>query len=223
MQNYLYDLHVHTNEVSFCGFVSGKEVAQLYAEAGYSGIVITDHYYDGFFNEVSGTWENKVKQYLSGYLEAKAEGAKHGLDVFLGIEIKFSGSLDDYLVYGISEEFLLQYPKLYNLGLPELSKLVREQGLILYQAHPFRSYCNPADPKYLDGIEVFNGNPRHESHNDQAEAYANKHQLKMISGSDFHQHQDLAIGGVYFSEKIRDNQHLVTALNNSQIVQLKKG
>ncbi len=223
MQNYLYDLHVHTSEVSSCGHVDGKEVAQLYSKAGYSGIVVTDHYYDNYFANALGSWEEKVQQYLSGYLETKAEGAKHGLAVFLGIEIRFAGSRNDYLVYGISEEFLLVYPQLYELTLPEFSQLVRNQGLVLYQAHPFRGYCTAAKPEYLDGVEVFNGNPRHQSNNHQAEVFAKQHRLSMISGSDFHQYEDLAIGGVYFSEKIRDNNHLVSVLKNNQIVKLKKG
>jgi hypothetical protein len=62
----------------------------------------------------------------------------------------------------------------------------------------------PADIKLLDGLEVYNGNPRHNSQNDKAFAYAKKHELKMISGSDFHEYEDLALGGIV-SEKLPVN------------------
>ena len=55
---------------------------------------------------------------------------------------------------------------------------------------------NPASDDLLDGLEVYNGNPRHDSQNDKALSYAEKHNLKMISGSDFHENEDLARGGI---------------------------
>lgn len=41
---YKYELHCHTDEVSLCGKVPAGEIAEMYRQAGYSGIVITDHY-----------------------------------------------------------------------------------------------------------------------------------------------------------------------------------
>ena len=48
MAIYKYDIHTHTSEVSPCGKVEAEKVVELYKEAGYTGIVITDHYYEGF-------------------------------------------------------------------------------------------------------------------------------------------------------------------------------
>ena len=62
---YLYDCHVHTAETSWCGRVPAGEMAQLYKQAGYTGIVIIDHY-QGIFQRCpkigpgprsSTTWE----------------------------------------------------------------------------------------------------------------------------------------------------------------------
>lgn len=36
------------------------------------------------------------------------------------------------------------------------------------QAHPFRNGLKIVDPKHLDGIETYNGNPRHDSRNEIA-------------------------------------------------------
>jgi len=54
----------------------------------------------------------------------------------------------------------------------------------------------PTSSKLLDGLEVYNGNPRHDSQNKKALNYAKNHKLKMISGSDFHEYEDLAQGGI---------------------------
>ena len=43
----LLDTHVHTCQVSPCGKVPAKEMIELYKEAGYGGVIITDHYYKG--------------------------------------------------------------------------------------------------------------------------------------------------------------------------------
>ncbi len=219
----MYDLHVHTSNVSGCGRVPGKGVVQQYSQIGYQGVVITDHYFEGYFYGLGDMfWKDKVKKYLSGYVEAQNFGLRVGVDVFLGIEIQFHNDPNDYLVYGITPEFLVKYPKLYDLGLEEFRLLATENNLLIYQAHPFRSYNSPAKAKLLDGVEVHNGNPRHCSNNHKALDFAKQHQLRMISGSDFHQPEDLGRGGVVFKEKIKSNLHLVDLLRCEEIVKLKK-
>ena len=46
----LLDTHVHTSQVSPCGKVPAEEMIELYKEAGYGGVIITDHYYKGTLN-----------------------------------------------------------------------------------------------------------------------------------------------------------------------------
>ena len=70
MTIYKYDIHTHTSEVSPCGKVEAEKVVELYKEAGYTGIVITDHYYEGFFENggivrvTENTHQSLVKVYL---------------------------------------------------------------------------------------------------------------------------------------------------------------
>lgn len=66
------------------------------------------------------------------------------------------------------------------------------------QAHPFRNGLKIVDPKHLDGIETYNGNPRHDSRNEIAKAWAQKFGMLETSGSDFHEREDFARGGVIF-------------------------
>lgn len=123
-----------------------------------------------------------------------------------------AGTQNDYLIYGVTEDFLVEYPELYKLSLAALHSLTKANGMLLYVAHPFRSYMQPVDPRLLDGAEVFNGNPRHKSQNHLALAFAEEHGLLKISGSDFHQRVDLGIGGVALKERVTDIHDLVPIL-----------
>ena len=39
-----WELHAHTAHSSHCGWVEPAEVARVHAAAGYTGMVVTDHY-----------------------------------------------------------------------------------------------------------------------------------------------------------------------------------
>lgn len=219
---YLYDCHVHTSEVSPCGKVPAQEMAQLYKEAGYSGIVVTDHYYDGYFNTLTGSWDKQVDAYLMGYRMAKAVGDEIGLDVLLGLELRFVGSPEDYLVYGVDEEFLRTYPRLYEYTLMSFYDLVEDMDILIIQAHPFRPGLKVASPHLLHGVEVYNGNPRHNSRNDLALEYGERHRLIMTASSDAHQYGDIGRGGMYLSTPIQNGRELVQWLREHPRPMIKK-
>ncbi|HHW47563.1 MAG TPA: PHP domain-containing protein [Clostridiaceae bacterium] len=221
MATYKYDTHVHTSEVSPCGKVNALELVKLYKAAGYDGLVVTDHYCDEYFYSLDGlSWEEKIDMYLSGYRTALAEGQRIGLEVILGIELRFSENENDYLVYGIDESFLKKYKELYKLGIKRFRKMTSGMDILIYQAHPFRSWIEPVDPALLDGVEVFNGNPRQDNMNHKALSFAKKHNLKMISGSDFHRKEDLARGGIIIPRKVKTSAELVQLLRNDEVLGL---
>lgn len=209
-QLYLIDTHVHTSEVSSCGKVPAARMVQYYKDAGYQGIIITDHYYDRYFELLGDQpWEAKVQKYLSGYKAAFEEGKRIGLNVMLAIELRFHDSVEDYLVYGIDEDFLIENPELYKHTLESFKKLIENRDILIFQAHPFRPGMTPAAPELLHGVEVFNGNPRHDSHNDLAYKFAVENGLLMIAGSDAHQPQDVGMGGIRLSYPIYSASELV--------------
>ena len=45
-----YELHAHTSECDLVAKLSGAELVRAYADRGYSGMVITDHYFSIFFD-----------------------------------------------------------------------------------------------------------------------------------------------------------------------------
>jgi predicted metal-dependent phosphoesterase TrpH len=221
MANFTIDLHVHTSNVSSCGRLEASELAGLYRSHGYDGIVITDHYYDGFFEPLTRlSWNEKIDRFLEGYRIAAAAGRRVGLAVWPGMEIRFTENPNDYLIYGITPEFLREHPELFRLGLKRFRALAAAANCLIYQAHPFRPGIRPADPKLLDGVEVINGNPRHDSRNHLARQFAVRHGLRMISGSDCHQSEDLGNGGVITAEPIRSEAELVERLRQDQWLRL---
>lgn len=218
MKNFKLDMHVHTAEVSSCGRIKAEEVAKLHHEKGYDGIVITDHYYENFFYKQGDlNWEEKVENYLEGYYKAREVGQKLGLNVILGIELRFIDSPNDYLIYGVTPEFLKEKARLYHLGIKEFSHLVADKDILVYQAHPYRSGMERVDAELLDGVEVFNAQPRHNSRNKLAYRFAEENDLKKISGSDFHQREDLDRGGIILSQEVTDSQELVKVLKEEEI------
>ena len=85
----------------------------------------------------------------------------------------------------------------------------------MIKAHPFRNHMTISVLDYIDGIEVFNGNPRHDSRNDIAMQWANRNRLLKTSGSDFHQIEDLARGALVTNQPIENGAQLIEAIRGS--------
>ena len=216
MAQFLCEMHAHTSETSRCANVKAQSVIEEHIKAGYNGIVITDHYSTSTYEryeENELTPKERVDVFLEGYRSA-LEAAKGRIQVFLGMELRFDqpNDINDYLVYGVTEKFLYENTDILNMTLRDFSKLAHENKMIIFQAHPFRVGMKIVNPKYLNGVEVYNGNPRHDSSNTLAEMWANKHGLLKSSGSDYHEFEDLARGGIFFNKEISDNRELVRAL-----------
>lgn len=218
MKKYLYEMHLHTVETSRCAEISAKKAIEYYIEKGYDGIVVTDHFSPSTFEKFEGmdmSWEEKVNYFLRGYHTAK-KAAEGRINILLGMELRFDKprEMNDYLVYGVTEKYLYSHPQLLDMNIRDFSKSAHKHGMVIFQAHPFRTGMRIVKPKYLDGIEIYNGNPRHNSSNDIAEMWAKKYDLRVVGGSDFHEFSDLARGGVYFDKEIKDSKTLVKELLN---------
>jgi len=216
------ELHAHTCEVSRCGHVPAVEVVRACKDAGYDGIVITDHYSPPHIENCGFTeHDDIINSYLTGYRKAREEGEKIGLRVFLGIEMTcVKTSLNDYLVYGLEEKDLFAMPILSRLTFDEAAAALPEHT-VLYQAHPFRNSMTVMKPEKLFGIEVYNGNIRHDSRNDIARLWAEKYSLHQVSGSDYHQSVDTFCGGADFFDDIKSERELADALRNDRYTLIK--
>lgn len=212
---YKYELHCHTKNVSKCGRLDAADAVRLYKDAGYSGMVITDHFSPMTFS--LGEHFNKkaaVTHFLEGYKKAKALESDD-FKVFLGVELRFYATVNDYLIYGIEEKDLYELPFLLPLYLRRASRLLRERGCLVVQAHPFREFITRANPALLDGVEVLNGKTAKEL-NDKAEAWALsfKKPPVMTGGSDCHRESQLGTGGIITERKLESNRDLLNVLKS---------
>ena len=216
MKQYLFELHAHTSDISRCGQIPAEKLVELYESAGYSGMVITDHINRMTFQNLElATWKDKVDYFLRGYHTAKSV-ASSDFTVLLGAEFCFTENYNDYLVYGLTED--LMYNALDNeilqWGIGRFSAFCRDNDLLIIQAHPFRNYMFITPPKLIDGVEVMNCHPRHDSRNFLAQSWAEHFGLLKISGSDAHQPQDVGRGGILTQQPISSLSELINEIRN---------
>lgn len=193
-KKYLVETHAHTSEVSNCSELPARMLVRLHKEAGYDAVVITDHYLHGETNS-----DQQRRRFMRGYELAKEAGDELGLVVLPGMELRFhDGGWDDYLVY-LPDPFLyLELKGLTSMHPASFHRLAKDRNLLVYQAHPYRSYTNgPAAPEALDGVEVHNGNPNQQNNNHKALRFAQEHHLRQLSGSDVHARYGIGRGGIY--------------------------
>ena len=211
-----YDTHIHTAEVSPCASVPAAKMIELYLTASYDGLVVTDHYSPGICDpktEPGLTHEAAINRFLSGY-ELAVQAAAGRITVLLGMELRFHGMNNDFLVYGIDRNFLLSYPDIRHMNPASFHRLAQENSLLFFAAHPFRDWMEPLLPSDIDGVEAMNGNPRHNSRNHLAAAFATQFNLLETSGSDFHELGDQATGGLLTKTKVNNNHDLLETLQN---------
>ena len=178
------ELHAHTKPASACGRVEVIDVIRNYAELGYNSIVITNH-----LSPSTPHLEDRekcIEFYLNDFDVAAEEGEKYGINVIFGCELRFTENHNDYLLYGIDRDFVPYGYDNLDMGIEEFSKRFRKEDNILIQAHPFRDGMTEINPDFLDGIEVFNIHPGHNSRIAVAVKYAKQNNFIMTGGTDYH-------------------------------------
>ena len=219
-----FNTHAHSVGRSGCGKVEAARVAETYREAGYDGLVLTNHYMkwvlENYYPPMSV--DERVEFFLDAYRQAKARGEEIGLSVFLGMELnleRYNVLTDviypvyEFLVFGLTEDFLRAHPFLYELSQREAYELFDQNGMLMVQTHPFRERTRLADVGYLHGIEVYNGHPGHESHNEFAREVAKNHpQLIRTAGDDYHEPGRHGYAGMYFPDDTRSMDAMVRHL-----------
>ena len=214
-------MHQHTAVASACAHETPEEVVCGLKKAGYAGVVMTEHFYHG--NTAvrrHQAWEDFVRPYEEAYERAKKAAENLDFDVLFGIEEGVGGG-KEVLIYGITPAFLYAHPELRDARLPELASLVRAEGGLVVQAHPFRvrDYIRapweelPAE--HLDGIEVHNACNDMLS-NLRAQTLAEKHGLIEIAGSDAHTPPSRGLAGIACENRIRTERELVEVLRGGE-------
>ena len=215
-----YEMHAHTAEGDKVVKESAAEIVRLYHDAGFDGMVVTNHYFSMFFDwfadELAGASHRQiVDRWLRGYYAARNEGEKLGFHVLPGAEVRFDGSPNDYLLYGVDEEFFYQAPLLNRLkNVRELIELL-PQDVCVVHAHPFRDRMVVADPTPVWGIEVYNGS-NEPYRNRMARDFALHYGKNITSGSDFHYAGACGKGGIITEKMITTPQELSAVLRSGE-------
>lgn len=210
---YLTELHAHTSEVSRCAHMDATGVVDRYLDAGYTTLVISNHFNNFTLDTAGSDWNLRAEYYLRAWRRAK-EHAAGRMHILLGMEIRFPENCNDYLVFGLDEQYLLSHPFLYDMNLHDFSETVRADGLLVIQAHPFRSGMTVMRPELLDGYEVFNGAVTHDSRNPIACAWCRLHGKIPTSGSDFHNPDSVIDAGILTDEPVTDMTQLCGILRS---------
>ena len=211
---YTTELHAHTNPASFCGDFPANEVVDFYSAAGVNTLAITNH----FNSELTlGNLKENIKKYLEDYHLAK-ESAKNNINVILGIEIRFDGSNNDYLVFGIEENDLPFYAELTPYGIENFYKQAKNERNVIIQAHPFRKGVTLAPTNSIDGIETYNLHPNHNQRNALAIQHAKKNNLLVTGGSDFHHVTHHALCLMRTKTELKDSFDVANAIKSKDII-----
>ncbi len=214
---YKYQMHTHTSPCSKCAVMTPQELAEGLYEGGYSGCVMTNHFYGGntgIDREIP--WESFVDAYEKDWRECVRAAEKYGLDILFGVEDSVGGGRE-ILCYGFTPELLRAHPELAEHNLDNWIKVKAECDGLIIQAHPFRVRAYITNPgafplDKIDGIEVYNAGNLPEA-NTEAEDFAIKNSgIILTAGADTHNKSTVCCGGLEFDVRIRNNKDLIDNL-----------
>lgn len=197
------ETHLHTSEASRCGRLTAAEQMKYYSDGGYSTVFVSDHF-DLRFTSALGDmpWEEKIDAFLVGYRAARAAGEPLGITVLPSAEVELTYFKNHYLIYGDVEAFLKRHENICELPLEEFYRIAHGEGILVVQAHPHRDGACYPTPELVDGLEVYNSNPRHEDFSPRTLALAREHGKHALSGSDAHRPQDVCRAGILTRERV---------------------
>ena len=199
---YKTELHAHTSPVSACSDIEAKKLVEIYKENGYDSLAVTNQ----FTVQLQGeSPEEKIKWFLQDYYNCYEEGVRVGLNIIFGAELRFTENNNDYMMFGISPEDLIDIYNLLPYGIDNFYKEYKNEKNIIIQAHPFRDGMKSVSYESLDGVEVFNMHPGHNSRIGLAAKYASENHLIATCGSDFHHFGHECLCGILTKEPLKNS------------------
>ena len=207
------ELHAHTTPASGCSEIPPEHLIKVYKEKGYTSITLTNHF---IVDDVDP--QEKITRYLDDYYKTLDLGKKEGINIILGSEIRFSENCNDYLIFGITPDDLFDINALLDKGIDNFYKEYKNDKNIILQAHPFRNGMEPVNPESLDGIEVFNMHPGHNSRIGFAAQFARKNNFIITCGTDYHHFGHEGLCGILTKEPITDSYELAQILKSKDYI-----
>jgi predicted metal-dependent phosphoesterase TrpH len=216
----LVDLHTHSAGISKCCKATAQQNIDRGRETGIEGFVLTNHYTHVYLGD--GTAEEFARRYVEEYRLAKAYADSVDFKLLFGVEVSIRQHWGVHLlVLGVSENFVLEHPTVYDYSQEELFQAVHQAGGVLIQAHPLRKGSYPLDLKYLDGIEV-NCHPGYDAcHLETLAKTAAEAGVILTCGGDYHADTKYRPHcGVYLPDWVLTEQDLARFLKETQEISL---
>lgn len=208
------ELHCHSKDASGCSHESVEGIVEKYVKYGYSTVALTNHFDAGGNIDDIEQWKAKIDRKYAAYDKLVA-AAGDSLTILFGLEFRFVQNSNDYLVFGFDRDWLINHTgEILKMGVRKFTEMARPDGILTIQAHPFRFGMVTTDPNSVDGVEVFNGHPGHNSNNDIAEAWGRKYGKILTSGTDHHNPDHMPDGGILTEEKITSEKQLIDVLKS---------
>lgn len=231
------DPHLHISPVSVCARMDAEAAAERYAKCGFDGVVLTNHYSRSYIDVYSAAEREWRELFLENFYAFREAAAKYNLEVFLGAEVTLQAfyiplyrkwwaeefieaNFADYLLYGVTEEFLRKTPMLCDLTIKELRAECDQYNILLVQAHPFRveQQHSLKNLEYVDGLEI-NGNENFPSgpHEEEILRIARERNLIVTCGGDTHDTGVHLRSATFVPEEIHDAVALAAYLKKVKI------
>lgn len=218
---YKTELHCHSSEVSGCSSVDVHGVVEKYTRHGYTTVVLTNHLWS---EDDFEAYTRRVNAVFDTCDKARA-AAGDRLCVLDGVEFRLEDE-NDYLLIGVTKDFLLSERNLSDFEAYELREKANAHGILLIEAHPLRYGHVLRHPSEVDGYEVFNGHPEQRSHNDAMATLAAELRAEgkiLISGTDHHDGHHMPNSGIATDAPITDLRQLVDVLKSGNFSLIKHG
>ena len=212
---YKFELHAHSNPASGCSDLPPAELVERCKNAGAHGLVLTNHVVWWNREEDKEAW---CARYLKDYLDTKAAGEQMGIKVLLGFEAHFPENSNDYLIFGPNESFIPEMYEHIGTSEQEFYTACHGEDMLILQAHPHRNNMEPVDPAYLDGYEVFNMHPGHNSRVAVAAQLHTTHGGVITGGTDLHHRGHEGSLFTCFAEMPQDEKDLIRLLRSGDYV-----
>ena len=200
------DTHIHTKGISGCSKLTNEELVEEYKKNGYDCLFVTNHLSSKNYRR------NELQRITNGYKDLKKLGDKNGLKIFFGIELRHERN--DYLIYGLSPD-LVEKNNLAEMSFIDLKIFCEKYNAVIIQAHPFRekngkfSYETNIN---AHGVEVLNGHPANNQHNDKSLEYAIINKKLKTAGSDSHKISGTCRVAMIYDGDIISESHFVQLL-----------
>lgn len=218
MSEYKYQMHCHTTPCSACGRITPYNIVHSLKDNGFSGAVLTNHFYNGNTGiDKSLPWKKFVSFYEKDYYDCKRIADSFGIDILFGIEENI-GNGQEILCYGLTPKMLYEHSELREGNLELWYNTLSPLGVLIIQAHPFRhrNYTSTGvrPLELLDGIEMLNFGNLSED-NEEAVSFAQAHtELITTSGADAHLPHQLNKGGIITDKRIKNEAELASVLKS---------